>query len=494
MDNGAAFRSNALKYACARLGVALLHSRPYIPQGRGKIERFFRSVRMQFIPLLPAELTLEILNERLARWIDDDYHARKHSSTGQTPLERYLAQVHLLRAAPGDLRDYFRIPARRKVDKDRTVTLEGHVYEAPLGLMGQTISLLYHQDDLSRVEVVRDDQSLGFLTPLDQAVNSRIKRDSTLKTTIVETPPTPAATSGSPPRFLPLGFALLRKLLMIALTTAYGLSREPFAQDIPIKDLYPLPGLESFLERFDYAIAQRLVTVITGEVGAGKSTSLRAAVSRLHPSQYCVIPLVATSGSLMELLRQVCINSGDAPASSSIASTLSIVKAVFSDLAAKKQVPVLTIDEAHLLRLDVFAQLHTLVQVDFDSRTLLPIVLFGQTALIDKLLFHTSRPFASRVVGRSHLESLQRDHMAAYVAHRHRRREGRALRRRRHHRAPPELGRDPPESRHPRPRRNAGRLQREVPRRHRGACTRRHHRDPMKKPKPGFGPGFVLFH
>ena len=199
VDNGAAFRSNALKYACAKLGVALLHSRPYVPQGRGKIERFFRSVRMQFIPLLPNELTLEILNERLTHWIDDDYHERKHSSTGQTPLERYLAQVHLLRAAPPDLRDYFRIPARRKVDKDRTVTLEGHVYEAPLGLMGQTISLLYHQDDLSRVEVISGDQSLGFLSPLNQAVNSRIKRDSSLKTTIVEAPPPPAAPSGSPP-------------------------------------------------------------------------------------------------------------------------------------------------------------------------------------------------------------------------------------------------------------------------------------------------------
>ena len=61
---------------------------------------------------------------------------------------------------------------------------------------------------------------------------------------------------------------------MIALTTAYGLSREPFAQDIPVKDLYPLPGLEAFLQRFEYAIAQRLVTVVTGEVGAGKSTWL----------------------------------------------------------------------------------------------------------------------------------------------------------------------------------------------------------------------------
>lgn len=75
------------------------------------------------------------------------------------------------------------------------------------------------------------------------------------------------------------------------------------------------------------------------------------------------------------------------------------------------------IDEAHLLRLGVFDQLHTVAQADFDSRTLVPIVLSGQIALIDKLLFNTSRPFASRVVGRSHMEALQRDHMADYLAH-----------------------------------------------------------------------------
>src|SRR5208283_3672045 len=99
-----------------------------------------------------------------------------------------------------------------------------------------------------------------------------------------------------------------------------------------------------------------------------KSTSLRAATARLHPSQYCIIPIVATSGSLMELLRQICIQAGDPPASNSIARMLTTVRAVLTDLATKKQVPVLIIDEAHILRLDVFAQLHTLAQVDYDSR------------------------------------------------------------------------------------------------------------------------------
>ena len=204
---------------------------------------------------------------------------------------------------------------------------------------------------------------------------------------------------------------------MMALTTAWGLSREPFSQDVPVKDLFPLPGLSPFLDRFEYAVANGLATVITGEVGSGKSTSLRAAADRLHPSQYRVISLVATSGSLMELLRQICIALGDPPTSNSIAKMVALVRSLLMDIAGKKQTPVLLIDEAHLLRLDVFDQLHTIAQADFDSRTLVSIVLSGQVALIDKLLFHSSRPFASRIVGRSHMEALQRDHMADYLAH-----------------------------------------------------------------------------
>jgi general secretion pathway protein A len=204
---------------------------------------------------------------------------------------------------------------------------------------------------------------------------------------------------------------------MIALTHAWGFLREPFAQDIPLKELYPLPGLDAFLQRFAYAVANNLTTVVTGEVGSGKSTSLRAAAGTLHPAQYRPISLIATTGSLLELLRQICFQLGDPPASNSVAKMLSLIRNLLGDITAKKQVPVLLIDEAHLLRLDVFAQLHTLTQLDYDARTLMPIVLSGQSALIDKLLFHTSRPFASRVVGRSHMEALQRDHMAAYLCH-----------------------------------------------------------------------------
>ena len=176
VDNGSVFRCHRLKYACARLGIALLYATPYTPEGKGKIERFFKTIRMQLFPLLPEQLSLETLNERLWKWLEEVYHVRQHSSTGQSPLQRYLEHVSLLRCAPKDLPDYFRAVVRRKVDKDRTVSLNGKLYEAPLGLVGNTVNLLYDPGDPSRIEVIFEERSWGFLGILSVSINSRVKR------------------------------------------------------------------------------------------------------------------------------------------------------------------------------------------------------------------------------------------------------------------------------------------------------------------------------
>jgi len=204
---------------------------------------------------------------------------------------------------------------------------------------------------------------------------------------------------------------------VIALNHAFALSREPFAQDIPINDLFPLPGMKAFFDRFDYAIRLGAATVITGEVGSGKSTTLRAAASRLHPSQYKIVNLVATTGSVIELLRQICLELGAPPLSNSAAKLMKVIRELLSNISAKKQIPILIIDEAHLMRLDILAQLHTVTQLPFDQKSLMPLVLSGQNILIDRLLYHTSKPFASRVVGRTHLEGLQQSDMKAYLLH-----------------------------------------------------------------------------
>jgi len=176
VDNGPAFRSHHLSHATASLGIALIHSKPYQPQGRGKIERFFRTVRSQFLSACPAEMTLQSLNDTLTQWLDTHYHQNIHSSTRQTPLARYLKHAHLVRVAPKDLDDYFRLRVQRKVDKDRSVSLNGRLYEAPVDLIGRMVTLLFHEADPARVEAFLDGVSQGMLVPLDLHVNCRIRR------------------------------------------------------------------------------------------------------------------------------------------------------------------------------------------------------------------------------------------------------------------------------------------------------------------------------
>jgi transposase InsO family protein len=176
LDNGPAFRSKHLEDITASLGIALIHSSPYKPQGRGKIERFFRTVRSQFLSGFRGK-TLRDLNEALDLWLNDLYHQRKHTSTGQSPFERFTAQMHCLRAAPKDLQDHFRKRTRRTVAKDRTITLNGKLYEAPVPLIGKQVLVLYHEKDPHRVEVFHEHKSYGLLSPVDLHINCRVKRN-----------------------------------------------------------------------------------------------------------------------------------------------------------------------------------------------------------------------------------------------------------------------------------------------------------------------------
>ena len=176
VDNGPAFRSRHLEQVTAALGIALIHSKPYTPQGRGKIERFFRTVRGDFVTGFTGR-TLADLNEAFDLWLNDVYHQRKHGATGQKPFERFAANMECLRVASKNLKDYFRQIARRRVAKDRTITLQGHLFEAPVSLIGYQVELLYHADNMMRVEVFYQQKSYGFLRLVDLTVNCRVKRD-----------------------------------------------------------------------------------------------------------------------------------------------------------------------------------------------------------------------------------------------------------------------------------------------------------------------------
>ena len=174
VDNGSAFRSHHLEHICASLGIVLLHTQPYQPEGKGKIERWFRNVREGFLSVRKAE-TLDELNAAFSSWVQK-YNETPHRIIKDSPIRRFAKNIECVRPAPKDLSDYFRKASKRTVAKDRTVSLEGRLYEVPVELVGRKVTLLHHDTDPARVEVTFSGKTYGFVTVLDVHVNCRIRR------------------------------------------------------------------------------------------------------------------------------------------------------------------------------------------------------------------------------------------------------------------------------------------------------------------------------
>lgn len=176
VDNGAAFRSRQLESTTAALGIALIHAKPYQPQGKGKIERFFKTVRSQFLSSFNGD-SFDEINAAFTIWLDERYHQRSHGSTGQSPFKRFTANMHCVRAVPEHLKDCFRKTVRRRVNKDRSVVVDKRLFEAPVALIGKRVELRYHEESPEQAEIFSDGTSYGLLHPVDLHVNSRVKRD-----------------------------------------------------------------------------------------------------------------------------------------------------------------------------------------------------------------------------------------------------------------------------------------------------------------------------
>jgi len=198
----------------------------------------------------------------------------------------------------------------------------------------------------------------------------------------------------------------------------FGLSKEPFVANIPTQDILVTPEVNAVAERFKYAVRLGATALITGEVGSGKSTALRWVVNELSPTDHKILWITASSGSILEFYRQL-ISELDLSVSSNSKAMLtrSIKTRVYELVREGRQQPIIVVDEASLLRLEVFAELHTLTQFDFDSKPWLPIVLVGQNHLVDRLIFRNSAPLASRIIARSHLSAVQPEAMKTYLDH-----------------------------------------------------------------------------
>ena len=184
VDNGAAYRATTLQGLCARLGIHLIFCRPYAPEGKGKLERWHRTLREQFLSELDERRIkdLDDLNARLWAWLEQVYHQAPHAGlAGLTPLARYqrdLPRIRSLGAKAAQLDELFLHRVARFVRKDGTVSYLGQRFEVPYELSGKTVRLVV-DPHAQRVVGVEDatGTSLGAATPLDLLANiQRVRR------------------------------------------------------------------------------------------------------------------------------------------------------------------------------------------------------------------------------------------------------------------------------------------------------------------------------
>jgi putative transposase len=165
VDNGSAFTDEALKRAAAKLGIRIIHTIPYRPEGKGKIERFFETVRGQFLVEIgdgARVADLDELNRLFMAWVETVYHRRVHEGTGQTPLDRWLAGAPFAQPSPAALAEAFLWSVTRQVRKTATVSLFGNAYEVDPFLVGRTVELVFDPFDLVRIEVRHNGKPMGL--------------------------------------------------------------------------------------------------------------------------------------------------------------------------------------------------------------------------------------------------------------------------------------------------------------------------------------------
>jgi len=193
-DNGSSFVGMQSQRILDVLGVVLVHSRPYKPAGRGKVERFFRTSREQFFrPLDSGSVTnLADLELRFHNWLESEYHRSAHRGLGgKTPLEAWVEKAHhIIPPDPAvDLDAVFWHEVSRKVHRDSTITLEGVLYEVPSEFVGERINLRYDPHlpkERRRLQIVQHGQIAGQARPVDSYANAYVRRGDLQKELRVE--------------------------------------------------------------------------------------------------------------------------------------------------------------------------------------------------------------------------------------------------------------------------------------------------------------------
>lgn len=180
-DQGGPFTNDHTRIVCARLGIRLLHAKPFHAWSKGKVERIFFTIQQDFEAALrlpgQSATTLAELNAKFSLWLQSIYHVRLHSSTGMTPAQRYQQGAHLVKALDPhlDLDQLFYHQVNRTVRRDGTVRVDNQLYEVDLSLRTLEVQLRFDPAKLDRVEVSYRGTRFGLAQPVNRHLNSQLQ-------------------------------------------------------------------------------------------------------------------------------------------------------------------------------------------------------------------------------------------------------------------------------------------------------------------------------
>jgi len=169
-DNAKIYRSQQFEYICASLGSTLLHSQPFVPQGRGKVERMFSTVRMRFLSSLDTSLLKDVddLNQRYFKWLEYDYKRKSHKGLNDlTPHDVFMSQISNVNLITDidRINENFLLRITRKIQPDATIQIENILYETDSRFSGKRMEIRYEPEwlnDFSRpLYIYEDGKKLG---------------------------------------------------------------------------------------------------------------------------------------------------------------------------------------------------------------------------------------------------------------------------------------------------------------------------------------------
>lgn len=180
VDNGSIYSCQEITLICARVGCLLRHTPVRDAAAKGKIERFFRRVRDQFLVKKLDLTSLEVLNRQFTDWVESDYNATEHDAIGMKPIDRFGIDLNRVRfLSPSEHNEeLFYAEATRKVKKDNTFSFQNVRYETPVDLRDKQIQLRYDRrcSDKSPVIVYYKGQRMGSARLLDAVANGLKRR------------------------------------------------------------------------------------------------------------------------------------------------------------------------------------------------------------------------------------------------------------------------------------------------------------------------------